>query len=259
MAERINQMKKPIQEGQAFHYEPAVKVSPTPGIKRTAAYCRVSTLYEEQELSFESQKDFYLNYINADSGMMLAGIYGDQGFSGLGSRQRKEFQRLMEDCEAGKIDQILVKSVSRFSRNTSECMKYLHRLKELGIGVFFEKEELNSLDPRMEMILGIYASIAQNESCALSENVRWAKHRMAELGDPDRMARYGYRKEKTGSQHKWIIHEEEAKRVRLMFQWAYQGYSTAEITRMLNDYETKHGGDPSWKTWGSSLQPVGRE
>ena len=248
MAKR-NRISITERQIESFHYEPTTPTALLPGMKRTAAYCRVSTLYEEQELSFDSQCEFYRNYIKKAPDMTLVGIYGDQGFSGLQSKQRKEFQRLMADCEAGKIDLILVKSVSRFSRNTVECMECLQRLKALGVGVYFEKEGMSSLDPQTEMILAIYASIAQNESCALSANVRWAKRRKAEMGDPDNMACYGYRMIKCPDgevKHKWIVHEEEAKRIRLIFQMAYQGYAAREILYAVNQYEEEHGKPANW-------------
>ena len=109
-----------IQQGQieTFHYEPEERGSRKANAKRTAAYCRVSTLAEEQELSFETQTDYYRTLIENDPTMELVGIYGDQGFSGLHASKRKEFQRLITDCEADKVDVVLVKSISRFSRNT---------------------------------------------------------------------------------------------------------------------------------------------
>ena len=231
---------------ETFHYEPPKSVAHSDKVERVAAYCRVSTLYEEQELSFETQREFYKNLILNDPSKTLVGIYADQGFSGLDASKRKEFQRMMADCEAGKIDVILVKSISRFSRNTVECMEYLQKLKKNGIGVIFEKEGLNSLDSRMEMILSIYATMAQTESSSTSENLRWAKQRRAEMGDPVRYACYGYRAytNPVDKRRYWKIHEEEAKRIRLMFDMAYKGYSTVEITEKLNEYENANGSKP---------------
>ena len=151
--------------------------------------------------------------------MTLVGIYGDQGFSGLRIDKRKEFQRLIADCEAGKIDLVMVKSISRFSRNTVDCIEYLKRLKKHGVTVLFEKEGLNSMDPQTEMILSIYASMAQSESCSHSENIRWARKRRDEIGDPIRVAPYGYKRvRKAGeSRNQWVVNEPEAKRVRMSF------------------------------------------
>lgn len=244
-----NKMRSnPEIQMESFHYEPEIIPSSTEGKLRTAAYCRVSTLAEEQELSFETQCKYYTDVITQDPNKVLVGIYGDQGFSGLQSKKRKEFQRLIADCEAGKVDFILVKSISRFSRNTVECIEYLDKLRNLGIAVSFEKEGLNSMDPQSQMILSIFASIAQNESCSLSENIRWARRRQAEIGDPLRCGCYGYRiiRQKDGSGRKWVVVEEEAKRVRRMFQYAYQGYTYQEIIDLMNKYEEQLGSSDRW-------------
>ena len=246
----MNQPKgqKPELQMESFHYEPDIK-SRKPGVKRVAAYCRVSTLDEQQELSFDTQCSFYEQLIEHDPNMTLVGIYGDQGFSGLRTDQRKEFQHLIADCEAGKIDLVMVKSISRFSRNTVDCIEYLKRLKKIGVTVLFEKEGLNSMDPQTEMILSIYASMAQSESCSHSENVRWARKRRDEVGDPIRVAPYGYRRVRLAGQKKnqWIINEPEAKRVRLIFGMAYQGYSTLEIRNALNRLEETEQTGYIWK------------
>lgn len=232
---------------ESFHYEPKVQVHKQ-GKKRVAAYCRVSTLAEEQDLSFETQCGYYEKLIANNPGMELVGIYGDQGFSGLEASHRKEFQRMLSDCEAGKIDLILVKSISRFSRNTVECMEILKKLKERGITVIFEKEGLNSTDPQTEMILSIFSSIAQNESCSHSENLRWAMRERAKMGDPIRPACYGYRNVKNkGDKHRhWEINEEEAKRVRYIFSLAYQAYTPTEILKKINEYEVTEGTGTVW-------------
>ena len=244
---------------QTLHYEPPLPNAARGGIKRTAAYCRVSTLQEEQELSFETQRDYYLNKIEKAPDMILAGIYADQGFSGLQSKDRREFQRMMRDCEAGKIDLILVKSLSRFSRNAAECIGYLQRLKELGIAVAFEKEGLNSFDREAELLLLIYASIAQNESCVLSQSVCWAKRHSAELGRPAQKTCYGYRIDKSnGGDKTWRICEPEAQRIRFMFDLASKACTFSEIIRALNDYEVSCGGEPDW-TYGRVSAALRRE
>ena len=242
----MKQNKENILIG-TYHYEPET-VDDTSGLKRAAAYCRVSTLTEQQELSFETQCSFYRELIEKDPTMTLVGIYGDQGFSGLRTASRHEFLRMIKDCEAGKIDVILVKSVSRFSRNTVECREYLGRLKQYGVSVQFEKEGLNSLDPRTDMILSIYSSLAQSESCSHSESLRWAMKRRAEIGDPIRPAPYGYRniKDPGDEAHHWEIDPQEAKRVRLMFELAYQGYAFFQIKDLLNAMEEADATDQSW-------------
>ena len=243
MKERRNKLNIQERQTETFHYEPTV-VTQKDGVRRVAAYCRVSTLAEEQELSFETQSAYYKGLIEKEPTMTLVGIYGDQGFSGLQASKRKEFLRLIADCEADKVDMVLVKSISRFSRNTVECREYLERLKKHKVAVLFEKEGLNSLDPQTDMILSIYSSMAQSESCSHSENVRWAKQRRAELGDPIRGACYGYRIQKTpdDSLHRWVIYEKEAMHIRYLFSLAYQGYSTTEITQMMNERKNTEGG-----------------
>ena len=219
-----------LSESEAFHYEPTQRVGSNEK-KRAAAYCRVSTLSEEQELSFSAQVSYYTELIGRDPTLMLVGIYADQGFSGLDMSHRKEFQRMLADCEAGFIDVIYVKSVSRFSRHAADALAVLKRLKELGIRVLFEKEGLDSCEPATEMVLNIYATMAQNESCSMSENARWAYTRRAQTGNPSRGAPFGYRIDmKPGDSFRyWIIHEEEAKTIRQVFSMAYQGYTIREI------------------------------
>lgn len=220
----------PLPETEAFHYVPSEQSS-SEGKKRAAAYCRVSTLSEEQELSFSAQVSYYTELIGRDPTLTLVGIYADQGFSGLDMSRRKEFQRMLADCEAGLIDVIYVKSVSRFSRHAADALSVLKRLNTLGIRVLFEKEGLDSSDPATEMVLNIYATMAQNESCSMSENARWAYTRKAQTGNPSRGACFGYRIEmKPGDSFRyWVIHEEEAKVIRRVFSMAYQGYTIREI------------------------------
>ena len=122
----------------------------------------------------------------------------------------------------------------------------MERLKKHGVAVLFEKEGLNSMDPQTDMILSIYSSMAQSESCSHSENIRWAKQRRAELGDPIRVACYGYRiQKKPGDSYRyWVIQEDEAERVRFIFSLAYQGFTTREITQKLNEREKAMGQEP---------------
>ena len=215
---------------------------------RVAAYCRVSTLMEEQELSYESQCAYYENLIGSKENMELVGIYGDQGFSGLHAEKRPEFQRLIADCTAGKVDLVMVKSISRFSRNTIDCQKYLRLLKEHGVTVFFEKEGLYSTDPQCELILKLLAAAAQEESNSISQTIKWANEKNCESGYPTRTCCYGYVKAKrqTGDKHIWLIDEEKAKRIRLMFELADKGQNACEIAKTLREYEEEHGVTARW-------------
>ena len=234
---------------ETYHYEPRVKPVEKKGIKRVAAYCRVSTMEEEQELSFNTQRSYYEELISKAPDMELVGIYGDQGFSGLDAKKRKEFQRMIADCEADKVDLVLVKSISRFSRNSVECQEYLDRLKAHGVTVMFERENLRSDDQKMSMALAIYSALAQNESCSRSQNIRWARQRRAEMGDPICHPCYGYRsvKEKDGKKTRWEIVEDEARRVRMVFDLAYSGFALKEIVDRMNDYEREEKTDFIWR------------
>jgi len=133
---------------------------------RVAAYCRVSTDSEEQATSYEAQVEHYTNYIK------VAGIYADDGITGTNTKKRDEFNRMIEDCMEGKIDMVITKSISRFARNTLDCLKYIRQLKDKNIPVFFEKENINSMDSKGEIMLTIMASLAQQESQSLSQNVK---------------------------------------------------------------------------------------
>ena len=215
---------------------------------RVAAYCRVSTLADEQELSYESQCAYYEQLIGSDGNMELAGIYGDQGFSGLHAKNRPEFQRLIKDCTEGKIDLVMVKSISRFSRNTIDCQKYLNLLKEHDVRVFFEREGLNSDDPQCELILKLLSAVAQEESNSISQTIKWSNEKNSESGYPTRICSYGYVKaDRTPKgKHIWIVDEEKAKRIRMMFELADQGESVKSIAKALRDYEKVHGQTARW-------------
>lgn len=140
--------------------------------KRVAAYCRVSTDSEEQESSYETQIEHYTSFINSHPDWVLAGIYADDGISGMNTKKRDEFQRMINDCNDGKIDMVITKSISRFARNTVDCLNYTRALKNKNIGVYFEKENINTLDAKGEVLMTIMASLAQQESESLSANVR---------------------------------------------------------------------------------------
>ena len=141
--------------------------------KRVAAYCRVSTDMKIQEESFETQVSYYQSYIERNDEWVLAGIYADGGVSATGAAKRPEFMRMIADAMEGKIDLILVKSISRFSRNVVDCQVYVQQLRSKGVEVRFEKERLSSLDASSEMIFSMMAAIAQDESRSISQNIRW--------------------------------------------------------------------------------------
>ena len=216
-------------------------------IRRAAAYCRVSTLAEEQELSYETQCAYYTRLIETDPAMTLVGVYGDQGGSGLTLQKRPAFQRMIRDCLEGRIDIVLTKSVSRFARNLGDCVRCVRLLREKGIPVFFEKEGVCSADPDSELILCVLASVAQQEVHALSESVRWSLERRNATGSPCRAARYGYRKlTDEAGRNSWRVHEPEAERVRLAFQMAARGEPYRSILLALNQMERGAGTGVTW-------------
>ena len=214
--------------------------------KRVAVYCRVSTEMELQEGSFELQMKYYRELVASRPDMELVDIYGDKGKTGRSIAARPAFQRMLADCEAGCIDLILTKSISRFARNLGECIAALRRLKELGIPVLFEKEGLNSLDAQGELMLSIFAAIAQEESNSISQNMLWANERRNAAGQPHFRPSYGYTKAR--GEWEWHIDEAQARRVRLAFQLAEQEVSYCDIRQALNAMEREEKRGPEVDT-----------
>ena len=131
---------------------------------RVAAYCRVSTDSDEQATSYETQVAHYTEYIKNNPEWELAGIFADDGISGTNTKKREDFNRMIEECMNGNIDMVITKSISRFARNTLDCLKFIRQLKEKNIPVYFEKENINTMDAKGEVLLTIMASLAQQES-----------------------------------------------------------------------------------------------
>lgn len=195
------------------------KIEPTtielPRKKRVAAYARVSVEKGRTLHSFSAQVSFYNNLIQKNPEWEFAGVYADSGISGTGINKRNDFKRLLEDCEQGKVDIILTKSISRFARNTVDLLKTVRHLRELGIEVRFEKENINSMSGNGELMLSILASFAQEEVVSTSNNIKWAIKKKFESGKPQcRYRIYGYRWE----EDKLVINQEEAKIVKLIFE-----------------------------------------
>ena len=134
---------------------------------RVAAYCRVSTDSDEQATSYEAQVEHYTEYIQKNPDWEFAGIYADDGISGTNTKKREEFNHMIDDCKAGNIDMVITKSISRFARNTLDCLKYIRQLKDMNIPVLFEKESINTMDAKGEVLITIMASLAQQESQSL--------------------------------------------------------------------------------------------
>ena len=210
----------------------------------TAAYCRVSTKSDMQEGSFEVQCDYYRNLINNDPKLKLVGIYGDHGKSGRSMANRKELNRLIADCEAHKVKLILTKSISRFSRNMVECVETIRHLSSLGVTVRFEKEGISTDNMGGELLLGVLATIAEEESRSISQNMNWSRRKHIECGQPWEPARYGY--ESVGKEHKWIPVPHEVEVVRQAFYMAGMCYKIPEIMEELNRMEEEAGNDRTW-------------
>lgn len=168
-------------------------------VKRVCAYCRVSTGTAEQKNSFEAQVQYYTRLIDEKDGWVCAGIYADEARSGTKMIRRDGFQHMMQDGRLGKIDLILTKSVTRFARNTVDSIRAIRQLKELGVGVYFEKERVDTLSEKSKQLLTILSSIAQGESESISTNSRWAVVRRFQngtfiIGSPA----YGYGNDENG-------------------------------------------------------------
>ena len=162
--------------------------------KRVAAYARVSLQTEALHRSLSAQISYYSSLIQQNSSWTYVGVYADEGITGTSTKHRTEFNRLIEDCDAGRIDIVLVKSISRFARNTVDCLNTIRHLRDLGIAVCFEREHINTLSADGELLLTLLASFAQEEARSISENVKWATRKRFEQGIPNgHKAPYGYR------------------------------------------------------------------
>lgn len=199
---------------------------------RVAAYARVSTDYEEQQSSYETQVKYYTKYIKEHIGWKFAGVYADEGVSGLSTAKRESFNAMIADALAGKIDLIITKSVSRFARNTVDSLTTIRTLKEHGVECYFEKENIWTLDSKGELLLTIMSSIAQEESRSISENVRWGKRKsMADGKVTISYSKFlGYKKGENGG---LAIDEEQAAIVRRIFSMYLQGYNLTQIAKIL--------------------------
>ena len=201
-------------------------------LKRVAAYCRVSTKQEEQLNSYETQVRYYTDRINREPGWKLAGIYADKGITGTSMKKRDEFNKLIRQCKRGKVDMIIVKSISRFARNTLDCLKITRMLRELKVDVYFEEQNLHSIDPSSEFYISIYGSVAQSESENISHNVAWGKARSAKDGNVFFAYKsfLGYRR---GADGKPEIDPEQANTVRRIYDHFLAGNSLQQIANGL--------------------------
>ena len=202
------------------------------GKKRVAAYCRVSTDSEEQLNSYEAQKSYYTQKIADSPDWEMAGIYADEGISGTSMKKRTEFKKMITACKRGRIDLIITKSLSRFARNTVDCLETVRLLKANGIGVYFEKENINTLTESSEFLITLFSGFAQAESESLSKNVAWGWRKSSEAGNVyfqyKRML--GYRKGTDGQPE---IVPEEAEIIRRIYRRYLAGCSLGQIKQEL--------------------------
>jgi len=197
---------------------------------RVAAYCRVSTDSEEQLTSYEAQKNYYTDKIMTNPRWTMAGIFADEGITGTSAAKRPEFLRMIRQCRQKKIDLILVKSISRFARNTVDCLKYMRALRELGIAIIFEEQNINTLETDSEMLITMLGAFAQAESESISGNVKWGIRQAMREGKANIQYKRLYAYEK-GEDGKPRIIPEQAEVVRDI----YDRFLAGQSLRMIKD------------------------
>ena len=197
---------------------------------RCGAYCRVSTGSAEQFHSYAAQRVWFTNLLNSSQTEELVDIYADVGISGT-TADRPEFMRMLDDCRQGRIDRILTKSISRFARNTRDCLAILRELRELGVTVFFEKENIDTARSADEMMIAIMGGLAQEESQSISRNIRWSLHRKMAAGTLG-VARVPYGYDKVNG--RLVINDEQAAVVRRIFSLYLSGSGARRIAALFN-------------------------
>ena len=197
--------------------------------KKVAAYARVSMESDRLNPSLSAQVSYYSDLIQNNPAWIYVGVYADSGISGGDIRRRTEFKRLVEDCNAGKIDIVLCKSISRFARNTVDLLETVRHLKSLGIDVWFEKENIKSLSADGELMLGILAGFAEEESRSQSDNAKWSIQKKFERGEQWHTAAYGYRWDGKS----FVICEEEAKAIRVIYENFLRDVPMRQTSRWL--------------------------
>lgn len=210
---------------------------------RVAAYARVSSDSADQLNSFASQVEYYTNYIQSKDEWEFAGLYADEAVTGTSAEKRSDFQRLIQDCRAGKIDRILVKSISRFARNTLDCIQTVRELKMLGVAIEFEKEHIDTSKMGSELILSMLSAAAQEESLSISKNLKWSyQKRLNSSNFITCSAPLGY----FLKDNQLIPDPEEVPIVQYIFNSYLSGKSTTEIARTLNETENRTKRNARW-------------
>lgn len=216
--------------------------------KRVAAYCRVSTDEEEQLSSYEAQKTYYTDKIMCNKEWTMVGIFADEGITGTSAKKRPEFLHMIRLCKQKKIDIILTKSISRFARNTVDCLKYIRILRELGIAVVFEKENINTLESDSELLITLLGAFAQAESESISANVRWGKRQAMRDGKASIQFKKLYAFEKGADGNLRII-PEQAEVVRRIYRQYLSGMSLRMIKHELeSEHIPNAAGGTTWTT-----------
>ncbi|WP_235860806.1 recombinase family protein [Peptoniphilus porci] len=202
--------------------------------RRVAGYARVSTDSDEQFTSYEAQVDYYTDYIKKRADWEFVGIYTDEGISGTNTKYREGFNRMVDDALNGKIDLIITKSVSRFARNTVDSLTTVRELKDKGVEVYFEKENIWTFDSKGELLITIMSSLAQEESRSISENVTWGQRKR--FADGKVSIPYGnflgYDKGPNGN---LMVNKEEAKLVKKIYRYFLEGNTPFRIAKMLTE------------------------
>ena len=215
--------------------------------KRVLAYCRVSTKQEEQLNSYETQRAAYIDKINKNPDWKLVRIFADKGITGTSVKNRKEFNKMIQFCKQGKADMIITKSISRFARNTVDCLHYTRLLKEIGVDVYFEEQKIHSTQPGAEFYITLYGSLAQSESENISANVRWGKEQSAKKGKVTFHYKnfLGYER---GEDGKPVINVRQADVIRFIYDRYLAGDSMMEITKKLGDLKIPSpAGNEKWQ------------
>ena len=197
---------------------------------RVAAYARVSTSSEDQLNSFAAQNRYYTSLISGKENWTLVDVYADEGITGTSAAKREDFQRMLADCRRGLIDHILCKSISRFARNTTECLELTRELKSIGVSVCFEEQNIDTMKVSGKILTSLFAAFAQAESESISKNLRWSYQRRMQAGEfITCKAAYGY-KLKDGTLE---ISEPEATVVRNIFSLYLSGSGLDQIADLL--------------------------
>lgn len=210
---------------------------------RVAAYARVSTDEDDQANSFKSQVDEYTERITSNPNWEFIGMFADKGITGTQAKKRPEFMRMIDLGMNGKIDLILVKSISRFSRNTVDVLTIVRELRNRGCIIFFEKENMSSDDTKIDFVLTVLSSVAQEESRSISTNVKWSIEKKFKNGIAHFTGLYGYRKDVNGE---IVIEENEAIVIRLVYSLFIEGYNINDIVKILNDRKIPTLKGKSW-------------